>query len=134
MAGMSDNLIVWSRAAAKIRLAARCGECNGMGRFYGANIESEDCQHCHGRGWFGIDPKLPVEALPGTVEKVAALTVRYATGTPLFNRRDGFDPEAARRKELLLGQENPRARALTQPLDEDGWLEPDDPLPATLSP
>jgi hypothetical protein len=119
MAGKSANLIVWSRSGTKLRLAARCGMCNGMGRFYGANIESEDCEHCYGRGWFGIDPKVPVEALPGTVEKVAVLTVRYATGTPLFDRRDGFDPEAARRKEILRGPAKSQTEWAAGPLSED---------------
>lgn len=132
MAGKSEDLIVWSHSAKRVRLAARCGMCNGAGRFYGANIESENCEHCNGHGWFGINPKLPVEALPGTVEKVAALTVRYATGTPLFNKRDGFDTEAARRKELLLGGENPRAKWAAPLSDDDDLVE--DHLPATLSP
>jgi hypothetical protein len=130
----SKDLIVWSRTGGRIRLAARCGKCGGEGRFFAANVESEDCQHCKGCGWFGIDPKVPVEALPGSVEKVAALSVRYASGLPLWNRNDGFDPEAARRAALLNGENVARNRGVFASLFDEGQFEDFDSLPLTLSP
>ena len=93
----SDNLIIWRRSESTVHLGARCGECQGLGRFFHNSIDSDDCRHCHGRGWFGIDPKLPIAAQPGSVAKVAMLTVRYAAGIALFNRLD--EPDSYRRPE-----------------------------------
>ncbi len=87
----SDNLIIWRRTRNRVHLGARCGECQGLGRFFYNSIDSDDCTHCHGRGWFGIDPKLPISAQPGSAAKVAMLTVRYAAGIALFNRLDEPD-------------------------------------------
>ncbi len=89
----SEDLIVWKRTDDELRLAARCAMCNGMGRIFGSNEEFEDCDHCLGCGWFGIDPLEPVMGPPGSIEKVAMLSVRYALGIPLWNGSDGRMPE-----------------------------------------
>lgn len=47
------------------------------------------CERCDGQGWLGIDPHQPVEAQPGSIAKIAMLTVRYASGVPLWNDKDG---------------------------------------------
>jgi hypothetical protein len=53
-----------------------------------ASVEVDDCEHCGGCGWFGIDPELPVMADPGSVERIAMLSVRYAAGVPIWNDND----------------------------------------------
>jgi hypothetical protein len=89
----SDDLIVWHRVGTTALLAGRCASCGGAGRFFLSNGEHLDCEECVGCGWFGIDPRVPVQAQPGSVEKIAMLTVRYASGVPLFNGRDGQDAD-----------------------------------------
>ena len=76
-------------------MAARCAECGGEGRFFDQEGESVDCEHCSGQGWFGVDPHQPVMAVPGTVAKIAMLTVRYASGVPLWNPADGVNHRRA---------------------------------------
>ena len=94
----SDVLIVWSRAGGMVHLAARCGACGGQGRMFLTSVESDDCEHCEGRGWFGIDPEQPVMADPGSVERIAVLSVRYASGVPIWNEGDRpIDEKTARR-------------------------------------
>jgi hypothetical protein len=94
----SDVLIVWSRDDGAMRLAARCGLCGGQGRLFLTSVEADDCEHCEGCGWFGIDPERPVMADPGSVERIAMLSVRYAAGVPLWNAADRpVDERTARR-------------------------------------
>src|SRR5262245_13873877 len=81
-------LIVWSSNQRQIHLAARCGPCGGLGRLFEASVEADNCEHCGGCGWFGMNPALPVLADPGSIERIAMLSVRYATGTPLWNAGD----------------------------------------------
>lgn len=85
----SQDLIAWNRTGTMIRLGARCGECGGTGDFLLDSGDRVVCKHCAGRGWFGIDPKMPVNAPAGSVAKMAMLTVRYASGVPLWNPQDG---------------------------------------------
>jgi hypothetical protein len=84
----NENLIVWARNGSQLLVGFRCGECGGMARYFDPAVENDDCPHCHGLGWFGIDPRLPVSAPQGTVAKVAMLSVRYASGLPLWNPQD----------------------------------------------
>ena len=93
----SEDLIVWSRKKGFIRIAARCGVCGGYGRLYVQSVEVDDCAHCHGLGWFGIDPKLPVTAQPGSVERIAMMSVRYASGVRLWNQHDRPEDERTAR-------------------------------------
>lgn len=85
----SQELIAWNRIGTMICLAARCGECGGTGDFLRDSGDRVICDHCSGQGWFGIDPKMPVNAPAGSVAKMAMLTVRYASGVPLWNPQDG---------------------------------------------
>ena len=87
------NLIIWNRNGSSARLAARCAPCRGLGRIWTQSSDSTDCEHCSGCGWFGIDPHSPVKGHPGSVEKIAMLMVRYASGVPLWNEHDGLDEE-----------------------------------------
>lgn len=89
-----EDLVVWGREDGLVRLAARCGECGGEGRFIDSSGEGHNCEACEGLGWFGIEPERPVAAHAGSVAKVAMLSVRYATGAPLWNPKDGLDGEA----------------------------------------
>lgn len=85
----SDALIVWQRVGTQLLLGARCAGCNGLGRLFPEASENPDCEHCGGRGWFGLVPELPVSAPGGTPPRIAMMTVRYASGLPLWNERDG---------------------------------------------
>lgn len=108
----SDVFIVWSRANGQVHVAAKCGPCNGLGRLFEASVEVDDCEHCGGCGWFGINPELPVLADPGSVERIAMLSVRYATGTPLWNPGDRpVDEKTARFFEMHLADRNGRENA-----------------------
>jgi hypothetical protein len=89
----SEDLVIWQQDGDVILLAARCGECDGMGRFATPSEEYLDCEACLGLGWFGIDPEQPVMAHAGSAAKVAMLTARYATGVPLWHVRDGRDDD-----------------------------------------
>lgn len=84
----SRDLIVWGRKNDKPRVAERCPKCRGKASI-SAGAAEDDCDLCGGLGWFGIDPLQPVEARPGSVEKIAMLGVRYASGVPLWNDQDG---------------------------------------------
>ena len=88
MISRNENLIVWRRTQTALNLAARCAHCDGVGSILTRDLEREDCAACSGRGWFGIDPRSAASADPGSVEKVAVLGVRYASGEPLWNHRD----------------------------------------------
>lgn len=95
----NENLIVWRRTEDVLYLAARCAVCEGVGSILTPTFERIDCVPCEGRGWFGIVPQHAATADPGSVEKVAVLGTRYATGTPLWNGRDRcacetLEPEA----------------------------------------
>jgi hypothetical protein len=87
----SENLIVWSQDGDRFQLSARCGECSGMGRILVSGVAYDDCGACNGLGWFGIDPQMPVMAHVGSAAKVAMLTVRYASGVPLWHAGDGYE-------------------------------------------
>jgi hypothetical protein len=100
MSKKSEDLIVWSGDRERLQLAARCAECGGMGRFVMSAEEYENCEHCAGLGWFGIDPKQPVKAHAGSVAKVAMLTARYATGNDLWHPHDGYDADVMHRPKL----------------------------------
>jgi len=100
----SEDLIVWGRNGAQALLAARCGECGGTGNFFNKSTLHIVCEHCSGNGWFGIDPWLPVQVQPGSVEKLAMLTARYAAGAPLWNRHDGLPSDSERRGETVQTQ------------------------------
>jgi hypothetical protein len=76
-----------------MHLAARCGMCSGVGYFFEDSPDHVTCEHCGGVGWFGIDPKMPVMAHPGSVAKVAMLSVRYSSGVPLWNAQDSVGPQ-----------------------------------------
>jgi hypothetical protein len=84
----NENLIVWRRTENVLFLAARCAHCEGVGSILTPTFDRTDCVPCEGRGWFGIVPQHGATADPGSVEKVAVLGVRYASGTPLWNGRD----------------------------------------------
>lgn len=84
----NENLIIWRRTEKTLYLAARCAHCEGVGSVLTATFDRIDCVPCEGRGWFGIVPQHGATADPGSVEKVAVLGVRYATGSPLWNGRD----------------------------------------------
>ena len=100
---MSDieNLVIWSRCGPQLRIAARCGVCGGTGFIRTTLSADTDCAHCAGLGWFGIDPRMPVMARPGSAAKIAVLTVRYVSGVCLFNDRDYNDREATTRRDVL---------------------------------
>lgn len=89
----SEDLVIWQQDGDTTLLAARCGGCDGTGRVAAETEEYHDCTACLGLGWFGIDPELPVMAHAGSAAKVAMLTVRYATGVPLWHVRDGRDDD-----------------------------------------
>ena len=102
----SEDLIVWSRKKGLARLAARCGHCGGHGRHYLQSIEADNCAHCEGLGWFGIDPEEPVSAQPGSVERIAMMSVRYASGVRLWNGQDRVvDERTARSLEATAAAE-----------------------------
>ena len=88
------HAIVWGYHEKEPLTAEPCPECDGRGRFYDGTVQIEHCGHCNGLGWFGIEPRLPVQAIPGSVEKIAMLSVRYASGVPLWNDEDGPAPGA----------------------------------------
>lgn len=46
----------------------------------------------------GIDPTVPVEAYPGSWEKVQMLAARYAAGLPLWHEDDCDEHEGRTRK------------------------------------
>lgn len=89
----NENLIIWSRTGYEVLLGARCADCQGEGRFFTNSSDNVDCERCDGRGWFGVDPHMPVMAPCGSVEKIAMLTVRYAAGVPLWNPLDRPQPD-----------------------------------------
>ena len=93
MSKQSENLIVWSHDGDRLQLGARCGECSGAGRVLASAVQYDDCDACSGIGWFGIDAEKPVMAHVGSTAKVAMLTVRYASGVPLWHSSDGFDAD-----------------------------------------
>jgi len=89
----NEDLIVWGSQGSQLLLGARCSGCGGRGRLFESPVDHDSCQPCGGLGWFGIDPNQPVTASAGSVAKIATLTVRYASGLPLFNARDWSDSE-----------------------------------------
>ncbi len=94
----NENLkhsIVWGRKGNQKLTAQRCPVCDGIGRLFANTIHRVDCVRCGGMGWFGIDPRMPVKASPGSDEKVTMLSVRYATGLPLWNDKDSPEPEVS---------------------------------------
>ena len=51
---------------------------------------------------FGVDPRQPTKARPGSDEKVRMLAARYAAGLPLWHEEDCYDhSEAAEEAEPL---------------------------------
>jgi hypothetical protein len=96
-----ENSIIWGFQNGKPLTAERCSQCDGRGFFSEGSVGGRDCNHCSGRGWFGIDPRLPVQGRPGSREKIAMLTVRYASGVPLWNDADGATDEAHARRLAL---------------------------------
>ena len=40
---------------------------------------------------FGVDPRQPTQAKPGSPEKVLMLAARYAAGLPLWHEEDCYD-------------------------------------------
>ncbi|MBT4864284.1 MAG: hypothetical protein HON53_04075 [Planctomycetaceae bacterium] len=113
MSKQSEDLIVWSQEGDQLQLGARCGECNGAGRVLTSAVEYDDCDACSGIGWFGIDPERPVMAHVGSAAKVAMLTVRYASGVPLWHPGDGFDADLKSRN-LEDSHLAPRPTAATE--------------------
>lgn len=106
-----------------------------MGRLFGAGMDTEDCAHCGGQGWFGIDPHMPVQAGAGSVQKVAMLSVRYANGIPLWDQRDGVDGDVARRLAAHhQGQVSLSRRMAAFRAGEAEDADDSDLLPVTMSP
>ena len=106
MISRNENLIVWRRTQNALNLAARCAHCDGVGSILTRDLEREDCAACSGRGWFGIDPRSAASADPGSVEKVAVLGVRYASGEPLWNNRDQCASETLMEEEPAPQEES----------------------------
>jgi hypothetical protein len=104
MIDKNENLIVWRRTQTALHLAARCVHCDGVGSILSHTFERIDCVPCNGRGWFGIDPQSAASVDPGSVEKVAVLGVRYASGAPLWDRRDRCASETLAAEELAPNQ------------------------------
>ncbi|HID23311.1 MAG TPA: hypothetical protein EYP14_13045 [Planctomycetaceae bacterium] len=50
---------------------------------------------------FGVDPRQPTKARPGSDEKVRMLAARYATGLPLWHEEDCYDHSEAEDAEPL---------------------------------
>ena len=96
----NENSIIWGRHGTEILHATRCDECGGMGRVWSSSFKYVDCEHCASLGWLGIDPRAPTIALPGTVAKIAVLSVRYASGVPLFHEHDYQDPDLTSRRDV----------------------------------
>ncbi len=91
---MIDNTetVVWGHEKNQPLVGRRCQSCEGNAPLpHGSGFA--ECEECGGLGWTGIDPHKPVTAAPGSAEKVAMLSVRYAAGWPLWNEQDGPEPE-----------------------------------------
>lgn len=84
----NENLIVWRRTEEMLHLAARCAFCEGVGSVLTTTLDRTDFLHCEGRGGFCIVPQHGATADPGSIEKVAVLGVRYASGMSLWNGLD----------------------------------------------
>lgn len=96
---LSGDLIVWgSSNDGCLLLAARCAGCGGAGDNFRSSSQRTTCHACLGTGWLGIDPHVAARARPGSVEKLAVLSARYALGAPLWNSRDTATPAAIGRK------------------------------------
>lgn len=108
----SGDLVIWGRVGNRVLLGARCGECGGAGDFFNTSMERIECVHCEGHGWFGIDPAMPIQANPGSVEKVAMLSVRYTSGVPLWNPQDS--PEAVVPADLEMAAVRTSQRAVAR--------------------
>lgn len=87
-----ERNLVWGFHQEQPLTAEPCPACAGEGRFVNEGVPGDDCEHCDGKGWFGIDPHRPVVAPPGSNAKIAMLSVRYASGVPLWNEQDGPPP------------------------------------------
>lgn len=96
-----ETPIIWGGLDGEPLTAEPCGRCDGRGFFPDGPFKERDCDACNGLGWFGIDPRLPVQGHPGSPEKIAMLTVRYASGVPLWNDADGLLDDADTRRLAL---------------------------------
>jgi len=50
---------------------------------------------------FGVDPRQPTKARPGSDEKVRMLAARYAAGLPLWHEEDCYDHSEAEDSEPI---------------------------------
>jgi len=69
-------------------LALRCYECNGIGIRPLFGVALEPCPACDGMGAYGLDPHLPTIVAQGSETKVAVMTARYQSGSPLWHPLD----------------------------------------------
>ena len=90
----SISVIVWNRKKTRLRIAFRCAHCGGVGIENGkpSGYTVKLCKTCNGDGWFGIDPRVPTSAMPGSDVKVAVLQARVSLELPTCLRGDGRIP------------------------------------------
>ena len=92
------QILVWRDSDPALnRRADRCERCQGHGelqfispRDAGSSIDT--CPDCQGVGWLGIDPYLPTNARPGSVEKLAVLVARQTARCKLWHALDNTEP------------------------------------------
>lgn len=79
----------------------KCGKCEGTGCLGAVNEMKSDCKNCDGKGWFGINPVLPIN-LPIGERRIPYYQVRYASGNVIINQLDGLSVDQLDRIAVCL--------------------------------